>query len=175
MRERERERQKPKQEFFKNTTKFQKLNKFSKTQQIFKNSQKKTLNKKKKTAEYQAELLELQAKNRFTLEQVSRLATPENLERYVSSKREVLSGLHRAQRAVDAIFDEEELEVPEEEIAAELATARGQFQAQGQEFDAERLEEQVRESLKAAKVMDWLRENNEVVVGPPEPLRRSFG
>jgi hypothetical protein len=33
----------------------------------------------------------------------------------------------------------------------------------------------VRESLKAAKVMDWLRENNDVEVGPPEPVRRSFG
>ena len=131
--------------------------------------------KKPKTAEYQAELLELQAKNRFTLEQVSRLATPENLEKYISSKRDVLEGLHRAQRAVDAIFDEEKLSLPESEVAEELATARGQFEAQGQEFDAERLEEQVRESLKAAKVMDWLRENNEIEVGPPEPVRRSFG
>ena len=86
-----------------------------------------------------------------------------------------MEGLHRAQRAVDAIFDEEKLSLPESEVAEELATARGQFEAQGQEFDAERLEEQVRESLKAAKVMDWLRENNEIEVGPPEPVRRSFG
>lgn len=109
------------------------------------------------------------------MEQISRLATPQNLEKFISSKRDILSDIHLAQRAVDAIIDGEKLEVPEEEVAAELATARGQFDAQGQEFDAERLEEQVRESLKAAKVMDWLRENNEVVVGPPAPVRRSFG
>ena len=130
---------------------------------------------KPKPAEYQAELLELQAKSRFTLEQISRLATPENLEKYISSKRETLEALHRAQRAVDAIYEEEKLKLPESDVAEELATARGQFEAQGQEYDAERLEEQVRESLKAAKVMEWLRENNEIVIGPPEPVRRSFG
>jgi len=126
-------------------------------------------------AEYQAELLEMQAKGRFSLEQISRLATPQLLEKYIESKKDVLNALHRAQRGVDAIFEEEKLTLPEDDVAAELATARGQFEAQGQEFDAERLEEQVRESLKAAKVMDWLKENNEVVVGPPEAVKRSFG
>lgn len=126
-------------------------------------------------AEYQAELLEMQAKGRFSLEQVSRLATPQLLEKFIESKRDVLCALHRAQRGVDAIFDEEKLALSDDDVAAELATARGQFEAQGQDFDAERLEEQVRESLKAAKVMDWLKENNNVVVGPPEPVKRSFG
>jgi len=126
-------------------------------------------------AEYQAELLQMQASGRFSLEQVARLATPDLLSKFVAARRDSLAALHRAQRAVDALFESRGLTLDEAAVKAELDAAASDFKARGQEHDAERLEEQVREAIKARAVMEWLDKNNRVVVGPPEAPRRSFG
>lgn len=126
-------------------------------------------------AEYQAELLQMQASGRFSLEQVARLATPDLLSKFVAARRDSLAALHRAQRAVDALFESRGLTLDEAAVKAELDAAASDFKARGQEHDAERLEEQVREAVKARAVMEWLDKNNRVVVGPPEAPRRSFG
>jgi trigger factor len=126
-------------------------------------------------AEYQSELLRLQSSGRFSLDQISRLATPDLLTKFIDSRRDTLCGLHRAQRAVEEVFAKESLAIDDAAYDAELGRAVADFEAQGQEYDRERLEEQVRETLKGQAVIAWLKANNSVEVGPPEPPRRSFG
>lgn len=125
--------------------------------------------------EYQAELLKLQASGRFSMEQVARLATPDLLQKFIDARKDTLEGLHRAQRAVEALFEAEGLKVDEDAAQAEYDRAVADFQASGSEFDADRLREQVAETMKGAAVIEWLKQVNTVKVGPVEPPKRSFG
>lgn len=53
-------------------------------------------------------------------------------------------------------------------LQAEFATAAQQFTEQRQEFDAERLREQVFETVQANKVMAWLNDNCKINYLPPQ-------
>jgi FKBP-type peptidyl-prolyl cis-trans isomerase (trigger factor) len=125
--------------------------------------------------EYQAELLKLQASGRFSMEQVARLATPDLLQKFIDARKDTLEGLHRAQRAVEELFEKEGLKVDEDAAQAEYDRAVADFQASGSEFDADRLREQVAETMKGAAVIEWLKQVNTMKVGPVEPPKRSFG
>ena len=126
-------------------------------------------------AEYQAELLKLQASGRFLMDQIARLATPDLLQKFIDARKESLEGLHRAQRAMEALFEREGLKVDEAAAEAEFARAVDDFQKSGSEFDADRLKEQVAETMKGAAVIEWLKRLNTVTVGPVEAPKRSFG
>ncbi len=57
--------------------------------------------------------------------------------------------------------------VPGLPIQAEFKQAAAQFGEHKQEYDAERLREQVFETVQANKVMEWLTTNCTVTVEPP--------
>ncbi|KAK9816415.1 hypothetical protein WJX72_000020 [[Myrmecia] bisecta] len=119
--------------------------------------------------DYQAKLLEMQAKGKLTLEQVSQLATEELLNNYISQKRESLVEIQKTTLAMEAIFQAEKLQIAQADVDAEFALASADMEEQGAEYDKERLLEQVTETLKGQKTLEWLEQNNEVILLAPQP------
>lgn len=64
------------------------------------------------------------------------------------SRYSELEDMQRTVLAFDAIFEQEGLTVSEEAVEEEFRTASEDFQRQEQDYDEERLMEQVRETLK---------------------------
>ncbi|KAK9835180.1 hypothetical protein WJX81_004039 [Elliptochloris bilobata] len=115
--------------------------------------------------EYQAKLLEAQARGKLSFEAVQQLATEELLEKYIESRQDDLADIQRATMGIDAIYAAEGLQVPEAEVEAEFSSAASEFRASQQDFDEARLREQVVEALKAAVTLEWLERHSEVGEG----------
>ncbi|CAL8467961.1 g7499 [Coccomyxa elongata] len=114
--------------------------------------------------EYQAKLHEIQLKEKLNFEQVNQLATPQMLQNYIDSRREKLLMLQKATLGIADIFEQEGLQLSEQDVRKEMDDAARDFQENDQEYDEGRLREQVEEVLKAQKVLDWLEENTRVVL-----------
>jgi len=69
---------------------------------------------------------------------------------------------------MDAIFKAEELQVNQADLDAEFRLACAEFEEQGAEYDKEKLMEQVQETMKAQKTLEWLEENNEIILLAPQ-------
>ena len=67
-------------------------------------------------------------------------------------RREDLENMQKAIIGIDAIFEAEKLEVPQDAVAAEIQEALAEAQAAGQELDRERLEEQAAEVVKVSQI-----------------------
>lgn len=117
--------------------------------------------------EYQARLLEAHGKGSITYDMMEQLATEQLLNEFVNKNRADLEAMVRETAAVEKIFDEQGLAVGQEEVEIEAARAAADFQAQGQEFDEGRLREQVVETLKAMRVLDWLKAHATIKMVPP--------
>lgn len=118
------------------------------------------------TQQYSVELNRLLSQGVMDFQTVQQLATPELAAQFVQSRREELLDLQRSLLGFDAIAEAEGLQPTEEEIEAEFKSAAQDFVQQRTEFDAEKLREQVVETLRANKVMDWLTNNCKVTVVP---------
>ncbi len=157
----------------------------------------------------------------MTFEQMEQLATEEGLAQFVNTQRQELLEAVREVAAIEAIYQEQKLQVPKKEFDGEYAAAAMQFKqqvdflwgwaccclckakdgcndhhhplnhtlgttvihvpsqyptffyfqhpthhTQGQEYDEDKLKEQVEETLKARVVLAWLEEANNVVIKP---------
>ncbi|KAL4430146.1 hypothetical protein ABPG77_004928 [Micractinium sp. CCAP 211/92] len=118
------------------------------------------------TQQYSVELNRLLSQGVMDFQAVQQLATPELAAQFVQSRREELLDLQRSLLGFDAIAEAEGLQPTEAEIEAEFKSAAQDFVQQRTEFDAEKLREQVVETLRANKVMDWLTNNCKVTVVP---------
>ncbi len=72
---------------------------------------------------------------------------PSQVKGYIDRKRSDIEDIARATLGFDAIYKAEGLTLSREEVEQEMNLATRQFQAQGQEFDSERLLEQVTQTL----------------------------
>lgn len=117
--------------------------------------------------QYSASLNRFLSEGQLTFETVKQLATPELAQQFVTSRREELLELQRSLLGFEDIAVQEGLKPSEAEIEAEFREAARQFSEYKQDFDAERLREQVFETVQANKVMDWLMANCTVKVLPP--------
>lgn len=116
--------------------------------------------------QYSVELNRQLSKGMMDFQMVQQLATPELAAKFIESRREELLELQRALLGFEAIAAAEGLRPSENEIEAEFKDATRQFVEQRQQYDAEKLREQVYETLQANKVMDWLISNCTVKVLP---------
>jgi FKBP-type peptidyl-prolyl cis-trans isomerase (trigger factor) len=123
---------------------------------------------------YQAELLQAASSGGIAASQVAQLATPALLARFIAARRDQLAAVYRAQAGMDAIFEAEGLAIDADAVEGELAAARAAYADAGEELDEERLLEQVTSAAQRRATLDWLKANNEVVVGPPARPRRAF-
>ncbi|KAF6159184.1 hypothetical protein GIB67_032801 [Kingdonia uniflora] len=111
---------------------------------------------------YGAQLLQIQANMKISEEQLSYISSPKAVNEFLEVQRENITNAVKQNLAVTDIFKRENLEYPTEVLVKEIENSIAEFKRNKQEYDEERVKDQVEEILEGAKVLEWLREHAEV-------------
>lgn len=119
--------------------------------------------------DYAANLQELMAKGVMGLEQVQQLSSPNLVGNFVKRKWDSLVEMQKAQLGFGDIAEQEGIIAEAHEVEEQLALAAEEFKSYKQEYDADRLREQVEQTVVAEKVINWLSTNCRVTILPYSP------
>ncbi|KAK2431749.1 hypothetical protein P8452_44868 [Trifolium repens] len=111
---------------------------------------------------YGSSLLEMQTKIKLNEQQLATLSSPKAVNEYLEHHRENIKNLIKQNLAVGDIYRRENLQLPTEDIIKEVENSIAEFKRQKQEYDEERVKEQVQEILEGAKVLEWLKEHADI-------------
>ncbi|KAF9588802.1 hypothetical protein IFM89_016123 [Coptis chinensis] len=111
---------------------------------------------------YGAKLLQIQADMKLTEEQLASLSSPRAVNEFLESQRENITNVIKQNLAVADIFKRENLQCSTEEIVKEVEDSIAEFKRNKQEYEEERIRDQVQEILEGAKVLEWLREHSDI-------------
>ncbi|XP_028754219.1 trigger factor-like protein TIG, Chloroplastic [Neltuma alba] len=111
---------------------------------------------------YGANLLEIQAKVKLTEQQLASLSSPKAVNEYLEHQRDNITRLIKQNLAVGDIYRRENLQFATEDLVKEVENSIAEFKRQKQEYDEERVKDQVQEILEGAKVLEWLKEHAEI-------------
>ncbi|XP_057464400.1 trigger factor-like protein TIG, Chloroplastic [Actinidia eriantha] len=111
---------------------------------------------------YGAKLLQVQANMKLNEQQLASLSSPRAVNEYLENQRENITNIIKQNLAVGDIFRRENLQFPTEELVKEVENSIAEFKRHKQDYDEERVKEQVQEILEGAKVLEWLREHAEI-------------
>ncbi|KAL5735841.1 hypothetical protein ACOSQ2_030629 [Xanthoceras sorbifolium] len=111
---------------------------------------------------YGAQLLQIQANMKLNEEQLATLSSPKAVNEYLENQRENITNAIKQNLAVGDIFKRENLQFPTEDLVKEVENSIAEFKRHKQEYDEERVKDQVQEILEGAKVLEWLREHAEI-------------
>lgn len=111
---------------------------------------------------YGANLLQIQAEHRLSEQQLASLSSEQAVKTYLENQRENITSIIKQMVAVGEVFKGENLQISTEEVVKEVQNSVAEFNRHGQEYDEERVKEQVQEVMEGAKVLEWLRENSEI-------------
>ncbi|PON91885.1 Trigger factor [Trema orientale] len=111
---------------------------------------------------YGANLLEIQAKMKLSDEQLASLSSQKTVNEYLETQRENITRLIKQNLAVGDIFKRENLQFSSDDLIKEVENSITEFKRQKQEYDEDRVREQVQEILEGAKVLEWLKEHAEI-------------
>ncbi|GAU25070.1 hypothetical protein TSUD_257640 [Trifolium subterraneum] len=111
---------------------------------------------------YGSSLLEMQTKIKLNEQQLATLSSPKAVNEYLEHHRENIKNLIKQNLAVGDIYRRENLQLPTEDIVQEVENSIAEFKRQKQEYDEERVKEQVQEILEGAKVLEWLKEHADI-------------
>ncbi|RVW29984.1 Trigger factor-like protein TIG, Chloroplastic [Vitis vinifera] len=95
-------------------------------------------------------------------QQLASLSSPKAVNEYLESQKENITSVIKQNLAVGDIFRRENLQFPTEELVKEVENSISEFKRHKQEYDEERIREQVQEVLERAKVLEWLKEHAEI-------------
>ncbi|XP_027061615.1 trigger factor-like protein TIG, Chloroplastic isoform X1 [Coffea arabica] len=111
---------------------------------------------------YGAQLLQMQANRQLNDQQLAYLSSAKAVNEFLENNKENINHLIKQNLAVGDIFKRENLQFSTEELVKEVKNSIAEFKRHNQEYDEERVKEQVQEVLEGAKVLEWLRENAEI-------------
>ncbi|XP_039131515.1 trigger factor-like protein TIG, Chloroplastic [Dioscorea cayenensis subsp. rotundata] len=111
---------------------------------------------------YGAKLMEMQAGRRINEDQLASLSSEKTVNEFLESQRVNITAIIKQMLAVGEIFKCEGLQFSTDEVVNEVKKAVTEFEQHNQEYDEERIKEQVQDVLEGAKVLEWLRENLEI-------------
>ncbi|KAK7300014.1 hypothetical protein RJT34_10845 [Clitoria ternatea] len=111
---------------------------------------------------YGANLLEIQAKMKLSEQQLASLSSPKAVKEYLEHQKENITNLIKQNLAVGDIYRRENLEFSTDDLVKEVENSIAEFKRQKQEYDEERVKDQVQEILEGAKVLEWLREHADI-------------
>lgn len=111
---------------------------------------------------YGAQLLQIQANTKLNEQQLAYLSSPKAVKDFLESQKDNIYRIIKQNLAVGDIFKRENLQFPTEELIKEVENSIGEFKRQNQEYDEDRVKEQVQEILEGAKVLEFLREHAEI-------------
>ncbi|KAL1307424.1 hypothetical protein AAHE18_17G031400 [Arachis hypogaea] len=111
---------------------------------------------------YGASLLEIQAKMNLNDQQLASLSSQKAVNEYLEHQKDNIRNLIKQNLAVGDIYRRENLQFSTEDLVKEVENSITEFKRQNQEYDEERVKDQVQEILEGAKVLEWLREHAEI-------------
>nr|AKM76834.1 trigger factor type chaperone family protein [Francoa sonchifolia] len=111
---------------------------------------------------YGAKLLEIQANMKLNEQQLATLSSPTAVNEYLENQKENITNAIKQNLAVGDIFKRENLQFSTEMLVKEVENSIAEFKRHNQEYNEERVKEQVQEILEGAKVLEWLREHAEI-------------
>lgn len=111
---------------------------------------------------YGAKLLQIQANMKLNEQQLASLSSPKAVNEFLENQKENITRVIKQNLAVGDIFERENLQFSTEDLVKEVENSIAEFKRHKQEYNEERVEEQVQEVLEGAKVLEWLREHSEI-------------
>ncbi|XP_052736542.1 trigger factor-like protein TIG, Chloroplastic isoform X2 [Vigna angularis] len=102
------------------------------------------------------------AKMKLSEQQLASLSSPKAVNQYLEHQKENITNLIKQNLAVGDIYRRENLQFATEDLVKEVENSIAEFKRQNQEYDEERVKDQVQEILEGAKVLEWLREHAEI-------------
>ncbi|KAF7831329.1 trigger factor-like protein TIG, Chloroplastic [Senna tora] len=111
---------------------------------------------------YGASLLEIQANVKLNEQQLASLSSPKAVNEYLEHQKDNITRLIKQNLAVGDIYRRENLQFSTDDLVKEVENSIAEFKRQNQEYDEERVKDQVQEILEGAKVLEWLREHAEI-------------
>nr|AKM76832.1 trigger factor type chaperone family protein [Erodium texanum] len=111
---------------------------------------------------YGSKLLDLQTKVKLSEEQLAALSSPKAVNEFLRVQKGNITAVVKQNLAVGDIFKRENLQFPTEDLIKEVENSIAEFKHHQQEYDEDRVKEQVQEVLEGAKVLEWLREHVEI-------------
>ncbi|GMH25002.1 hypothetical protein Nepgr_026845 [Nepenthes gracilis] len=111
---------------------------------------------------YGAKLLQIQASMNLNERQLASLSTPKAVNEYLEHEKENIVEVIKQNLAVGDIFERENLQLSTEDLVQEVQNSIDEFKRYKQQYDEERVREQVQEVLAGAKVLEWLREHADI-------------
>ncbi|KAL0729041.1 hypothetical protein Bca4012_025134 [Brassica carinata] len=95
-------------------------------------------------------------------EQLASLSSQKAVNEFLETQRESITNIIKQNVAVGDIFKRENLEFSTDELVKEVENSITEFKKHKQEYDEERVKDQVQEILEGAKVLEWLKERAEI-------------
>ncbi|CAA0409943.1 Trigger factor-like protein TIG, Chloroplastic [Arabidopsis thaliana] len=111
---------------------------------------------------YGARLLEIQGNMKLNEDQLASLSSQKAVNEFLETQRESITNIIKQNIAVGDIFKRENLEFSTDELVKEVENSISEFKKHKQEFDEERVKDQVQEILEGAKVLEWLKDRAEI-------------
>lgn len=111
---------------------------------------------------YGAQLLQIQANMKLSEQQLASLSSPRAVKEYLEKQRENITNIIKQNLAVGDIFKRENLQILTEAVVKEVENSIVEFKRQSQEYDEDRIREQVQEVLEGAKVLEWIKERADI-------------
>lgn len=118
--------------------------------------------------QYKALLLSMIERRQATREEVENLATEELVEEFLQKRRQEIEDLCKFNIAADEIYATEGLTLEEEDVQAEVNNRMKDYEAQDIEYDEGAIRDQVIDTFKHVKVVEWLKDNVKRTVLPYE-------
>lgn len=113
---------------------------------------------------YSIKVLELLSAGGISKEVLNTLMEEKMVQNFIDKERDDIERIVRLTMAVNDIQVREKIEVSTEEIEKEATMSRASFEKENQEFDEAKVVEQAKELLEGAKVIEWLKANNNITV-----------
>uniref|UniRef100_A0A2N9HGU0 peptidylprolyl isomerase n=1 Tax=Fagus sylvatica TaxID=28930 RepID=A0A2N9HGU0_FAGSY len=111
---------------------------------------------------YGAKLLQIQASMKLNEQQLASLSSPKAVNEYLENQKDNILNVIKQNLAVGDIYKRENLQFSTDELVKEVENSIAEFKREKQEYDEERVREQVQEILEGAKVLEWLKEHAEI-------------
>ncbi|GMY31764.1 trigger factor-like protein TIG, Chloroplastic [Fagus crenata] len=111
---------------------------------------------------YGAKLLQIQASMKLNEQQLASLSSPKAVNEYLENQKDNILNVIKQNLAVGDIYKRENLQFSTDELVKVVENSIAEFKREKQEYDEERVREQVQEILEGAKVLEWLKEHAEI-------------
>jgi len=112
-------------------------------------------------------LTEMQMEGKMSMKAIQSLASEENMNKFVEERKDEIELICKRTIACETLFTEKNMVITQGELSDELKRQVKDFEAQGIEYEEDRMIQNARGAVEAAKTMQWLKDNVKLTELPP--------